>query len=176
LFFLSQTDGSSTFVGSLENGNDGEAIAYNPDDGYLYHYSGESFERIDFLGNTSIDTENFASDSTGEVLAATYAGMGSFLYSVDSFRLYRHTISTGDVTNLGGMDAVPKGLAFKDGKLYACDVLTNSIPTINENNGSTVTSKNITTSNETIVGCTGLATHPDTHELWALLRTPRTRP
>jgi hypothetical protein len=61
LFLLSQTDASLALVGSLGNGDDGETIAYNRDDDALYHYSGQRdriFERIDFPGNTSIDTEN----------------------------------------------------------------------------------------------------------------------
>jgi DNA-binding beta-propeller fold protein YncE len=178
LFLLSQTDASSTFVGSLGNGNDGETIAYNPKDGALYHYSGftnecsfgfEIFERIDFLGITSIDTENIPYNRTTKVLAATYPGPEFFLYSDVQRGLNRHTISTGAVIPLGNTTNYLKGLAFKDGGLYACDRHSNSLLTINENNGSTLTSKSIVLSpaGATVFACNGLATHPDTHELWA---------
>jgi hypothetical protein len=40
LYTLSQTDASRTFVRAFGNGDDGEAIAFNPDDGLLYHASG----------------------------------------------------------------------------------------------------------------------------------------
>ncbi|MGK7874075.1 MAG: hypothetical protein AB4426_12405 [Xenococcaceae cyanobacterium] len=35
-----RTDATPTFVTALGNGSDGEAIAFNPDDGLIYHWSG----------------------------------------------------------------------------------------------------------------------------------------
>src|SRR5439155_12783760 len=40
LYTLSTSDASKTLVCTLGNGSDGEVIAFNPDDGLLYHASG----------------------------------------------------------------------------------------------------------------------------------------
>jgi hypothetical protein len=42
LYTLSQSNGAATFVKTLGNGTGGEALGYNPADGLLYHFSGES--------------------------------------------------------------------------------------------------------------------------------------
>lgn len=43
LFTIDLTNGTTTFVQHLGNGSDGENIAYNPDDGLIYHVSGFFF-------------------------------------------------------------------------------------------------------------------------------------
>ena len=47
LYTLSTTDGSATFIDSLGNGNRGEAIAFNPNDGLIYHMSGRGVQNVD---------------------------------------------------------------------------------------------------------------------------------
>ena len=48
MYTLNQTNGVSTFFQTLGNGSDGEVIAYNPNDGLMYHWSGGTvvFETI----------------------------------------------------------------------------------------------------------------------------------
>ena len=50
LFTIDTQTGQSTQVAQLGNGGDGEAIAFNPDDGMIYHFSGRApdivFEKI----------------------------------------------------------------------------------------------------------------------------------
>ena len=64
-FTLSQVDASSTFLTGLGAGNDGEVIAFNPDDGMLYHASGrgvpnsdEIFEAIAWMTRGSHSTSS----------------------------------------------------------------------------------------------------------------------
>ena len=67
LFILSTVNGSPSLVRELGAGSDGETLAFNPDDGFLYHASGigtpnhpngEQFETIDL--DTLADHERAA--------------------------------------------------------------------------------------------------------------------
>jgi hypothetical protein len=64
LFTVNTNDASLSFVRSLGNGTDGESIAFNPVDGFLYHMSGRGpgfiFERINL--------------STGSITAIAISG------------------------------------------------------------------------------------------------------
>lgn len=122
LFTLSAADGSPTFITDLGAGSDGETLAYNPDDGLLYHASGigtpnhpngERFEKIDLdpLGATNVPLSGFDYE---ELSALTYSE-GAFFAgdlgnsATDMPRFFRIT-SGGVVTFLGNMDHVSKGL------------------------------------------------------------------
>ncbi len=190
LFVLDQTDASSTFVISLGNGNRGEAIAFNKDDGLLYHWSGngnrnffggEFYESIDPI-TLAITHITLSGDNYFEVFAATHIpDTDEFLVVDDSKLLYRVTTG-GAVTEIGVLDHFSKGLAFVDGTLYSIQqkwregVL--SLFEINPLTGETqidpVTSEPISVEislpDFTLIGSNGLATHPDTGELWGLLR------
>jgi hypothetical protein len=87
LYTLDLNTGAPSFVLTLGNGTDGEAIAFNPDDGFLYHMSGlgtqnvdEIFERINLttLVVTPITLSGF---DGSEVLGMSYAGGGNFIVS-----------------------------------------------------------------------------------------------
>ena len=124
LFTLSKVDATPTLVVALGNGDDGETIAFNPDDGLLYHASGlgiqnesvfgEIFETIDpvMLVVTNIP---LSGDDYSEATGLTYdQGEGSFLVAGDFFGPSRFfTLTTGGVlSELGTMDHISKGLAF----------------------------------------------------------------
>ena len=114
------TAGTAVFL-TLGNGNDGETIAFNPDDGLMYHASGfsggEIFETVN-LGSKAIT--NIANDpGYTEALGLAYRGGGSFFLSDLNEDLY--TISTAGVINLigpigdpGGSTYRAKGLALVD--------------------------------------------------------------
>ena len=131
LFTLNTSTAAPTQVLVLGRGNDGEAIGFNPNDGLIYHASGndtggdgcvpfnpticvEIFESVNpntlavtnipLSGNYTPRTENYL-----EVAALTHFA-GNVLLLAD-LNLYKIT-TTGVVTLVGSMDHVAKGLAF----------------------------------------------------------------
>lgn len=122
LFTLSTVDGGPTLVMELGSGSDGETLAFNPEDGLLYHASGigtpnhpngERFETIDpdTLVITNVPLSGFDYEeltALAHVDGAFFAGdLGNS--AVDMPRFFR--IGTdGVVTFLGDMDHVSKGL------------------------------------------------------------------
>jgi len=121
LFTLSKIDGSPTFFQTLGNGGAGETIAFNPNDGLLYHGSGFSdisdkiFETVN-LNNNNVTNIPLSGDNFDEFIGLVHQSGNSFLFSdfsnLPNFsNLY--SITTGGVVSLiGGMDHVAKGLAF----------------------------------------------------------------
>lgn len=123
LFTLSLTDASPALFLTLGNGGGGEAIAFLPSDGLLYHGSGDFdpanrvFESVDLSSlavtnipltrnglPTTIPTEIQAlTYESGETLLLTDPDGGGTLYSVTS---------AGAVTFRGRLDHESKGLAF----------------------------------------------------------------
>lgn len=133
LFTISTDDASMDFFMTLGNGDDGESIGFNPDDGLMYHSSGiggggdgggsdKIFESIDLTVPVIDNTVFLKTESPGEFLAFTYAGSNSF-YMADrvggvppgdggdtSSGFF--TINTaGETVFLGSMDHNSKGLA-----------------------------------------------------------------
>ncbi len=122
LFILSTVDASSSLVLELGAGSDGETLAFNPDDGLLYHASGigtpnnpngEKFETIDpdTLAITNVPLSGFDYE---ELTALTFLDGGFFAgdlgdAAVDMPGFVRITTG-GAVTFLGNMDHVSKGL------------------------------------------------------------------
>jgi hypothetical protein len=133
LFTLNTSNSTPTQVLVLGNGNDGEAIGFNPNDGLIYHASGndtggdgcaplnpmvcvEIFESVNpnTLAVTNIPLSGAyvpLTDTYSEVAALTHlAGNTLLLTDIDS-NLYTITTS-GVLTLIGAMDHVAKGLAF----------------------------------------------------------------
>jgi len=135
LFTLNTSNAAPTPVLALGRGNDGEAIGFNPNDGLIYHASGndtggvdcdpiipsicvEIFESVNpnnlavtdipLSGDYTPLTENYL-----EAAALTHLTGDVLLLSDIDANLYTIT-TTGIVTFLGSMDHVAKGLAFVD--------------------------------------------------------------
>ncbi|MBT5977427.1 MAG: hypothetical protein HOG66_07295 [Flavobacteriales bacterium] len=88
LYTVNQSTGAMTFVQSLGNGSDGEVIAYCPDNGKMYHWSGWdgtlsnlTFESIDLNTNAVAKVGMTGSVSPTSIRAAAYVGQGYFLVS-----------------------------------------------------------------------------------------------
>ena len=136
LFILNTSNAAPTQVLVLGHGNDGEAIGFNPNDGLIYHASGndtggdgcvpfnpsvcvEIFESVNpnNLAVTNIAlsgaytplTENYS-----EVLALTHLSGNVLLLADIDQNLYQIT-TTGVVTFVGSLDHVAKGIAFVEG-------------------------------------------------------------
>ena len=124
LYTLSKINGSATFVQTLGNGEDGEGLGFNPNNGLLYHTSGIAsppdpsnvFESINpnsgivtnipIIGNT---------DDYTEQLAMVYSSGNTFLLA-NRNPFFLHSITTsGVVSDIGPMDHRAKGLAFDCG-------------------------------------------------------------
>jgi hypothetical protein len=124
LFTLSTVDASSSLVRELGAGSDGETLAFNPDDGLLYHASGigtpnnpngEKFETVDpdTLIVTNVPLSGFDYE---ELTSLTFLDGGFFAGDLgnsafDDPGFFRITTG-GAVTFLGNMDHVSKGLVL----------------------------------------------------------------
>ena len=124
LFTLSTVDASPSLVRELGAGSDGETLAFNPDDGFLYHASGigtpnhpngEQFETIDpdTLVVTNVPLSGFDYE---ELTALTYWDGGFFAGDLGDTTVdmpgFFHITTGGAVTFLGNMDHVSKGLVL----------------------------------------------------------------
>ena len=122
LHIVSQTDASTTPILALNDNNGGQVIAYNPDDGFLYHWTGYPaanalYERIDLSTNsvTNIPLSGFETD---EIYSATYdPAIGAFLTS-DLSSHFGTVTTDGFRTNLGSTSNWVRGLAFVGNTLY----------------------------------------------------------
>jgi hypothetical protein len=136
LFILNTSNAAPTQVLVLGRGNDGEAIGFNPNDGLIYHASGndtggegctpfnpsvcvEIFESVNpnTLAVTNIALSGAYTPFTeeySEVLALTHLSGNVLLLADIDQNLYQIT-TTGVVTLVGTMDHVVKGLAFVEG-------------------------------------------------------------
>ncbi len=179
LYTLSPVDATPTFERDLDNGNDGEVLAFNEDDGLLYHGSGRGvvndpagqiFESIVPSDPFSI-TNVPLPDELGEVRGITWSGnLGSFLAVNRSLGLYE--IETdGSFNRLGDLDHVAAGLAWDgaNSTLYSVDRDSDLLREIDPADGSTLSSIAITVAGQNVFGSVGLALHPISGDLFALL-------
>jgi hypothetical protein len=116
LFTLSKTTAAPTLFLTLGNGTDGEAIAFNPADGQLYHLSGLGtaiFEKIN-LTTKAITPIPLSGVAYSEALAAAYdPSTGNFLVSADFFDANLYSLTPGGNRSLvGDLDHISRGLAF----------------------------------------------------------------
>jgi hypothetical protein len=120
LFTLSLADATPTFFRALGNGDDGETIAFRPDDGLLYHASGthlsQVFETLDLQSGVVGDIP-LSGDAYVEAGALTWNGAGFFMADIaddaeSGGSLYG--LSAGGVaTEIGTLDVLqPKGLVL----------------------------------------------------------------
>lgn len=115
LYTINTGNGSKTFLLALGNGEDGEALGYNPDDGMLYHGSGngdpnrdEIFESID-LGTLAVTPIPLSGDDYNLTRSLSYDGNGAFYHAGPPL----HRITTnGVVTFLTTIDHITKGIVL----------------------------------------------------------------
>jgi VCBS repeat-containing protein len=134
LFILDTTTAISTMVTPLGNGNDGEALGFNPDDGLLYHASGHDsgcslgnfedcvvFETIARTAPYTVTNIPISGTVlTDEEAQALVYWQGGFLWKQyhGTGPLYQVT-PDGMPTLVGDMDHQAKGLAFFEDELTA---------------------------------------------------------
>ncbi|MFD1550852.1 hypothetical protein DNU06_05380 [Putridiphycobacter roseus] len=127
LYSINLTTAAMTYVMSLGNGNDGEAITFNPVDQLLYHWSGWG------LGNVVMETIHptsmvitpvtLSGDDIYNVGAAVYAG-NKFLVSDINEQTLHWVTTAGAVTNTGSIYEI-KGLSYGGSSLPTVSIVDN---------------------------------------------------
>ncbi len=176
LFEIDPSDASSTFLMTFGNGEDGETIGFDPDDDLLYHASGRTtnqvWEKIDPWTLSVVATGPFtATGSTAEENTAIVhnPATGRFLVANFSSQFF-DTTTVGVGTLIGSVPEKLKGLAFSGGVLYGVAQAGAELYRLNPANGSALSTAIMTYQATAIDGSNGLATHPDTGQLWLAFR------
>lgn len=130
-----------SFVTLLGNGNDGESIEFNPEDGLIYHWSGWGsgfvvMETIDPATN-AITPITLSGSSLANVGASTYAGNGRFLISDVNQSGLKYITSAGVVSATPNTSIILKGLAFAVDNGVVVDVVNTTAPNDSICNGET---------------------------------------
>jgi cysteine-rich repeat protein len=178
LFTLSTVDAAPTFVRALGNGDNGEAIAFDPSDGLLYHGSGLTTKVFESVNPGTLVVTNIPRSGATYRQASALTRLDAttlLLADTDSnvaHDLYRITTG-GTVTRIGALDHRANGLAFARRQvLYSVGFDDGLLRTVGRSFNSTwptVSSVPITVPGKTVYFSAGLAAHPLTHELWALV-------
>jgi guanyl-specific ribonuclease Sa len=119
LYSVNITTAAMTLITPLGNGNDGESIEFNPDDGLLYHWSGWGTANIimESINPTTLAITPIA--LTGATLAnvgsSTYVGNGKFLICDVNTTGLKYVTTSGVVSATSNTSAVFKGTAFSNG-------------------------------------------------------------
>lgn len=183
LFRLDTTNASATFVMALGHGLDGETIAFNPANRLIYHASGIAqvggghyWESIDGATWTIVTSTQFTGPNVGpnENNAMVYFPATARFLVADWNNTFFDTTLGGVATRLGAIPAPGgnlKGLAFAGGILRGAETDTNSLHQLDPATGLLLSTVPVTLGGTAVNGMNGLATHPVTGVLWAVLRT-----
>jgi RHS repeat-associated protein len=177
LYTTNKEDGSLTPFLPLGAGDSGEAIAFNPDDGRLYHASGfqnQIFESIDLSSRTTTNIPLTPSPDFIEARALTYWQAEDGFLITSSTSLLRLT-PNGVFTFVGTMDHESKGLAFVTGPageqiLYSVSPRDDQLRIVDPTTAATLSSIPITVAGRTVLASNGLAIDPTTGQLWAVVK------
>lgn len=118
LFQLNQSTGAPTLLTALGNGDDGEAIAFYPPDGLIYHASGHTgssviFETVNPSTFAITDIPLAGNALEDEEAQALVPIPGGFLWKQDHGTGPLFSVTTAGVpTLIGNMDHQAKGLAY----------------------------------------------------------------
>ncbi|MCI0615220.1 hypothetical protein L0244_19695 [bacterium] len=123
LFLLNKTTGSASKLCTLGNGNDGEVIAFNTDDGLIYHSSGQFtdvFEKMNPV-TCQISSIGLTPDNFVRPTALTYEGANNFLLADFDILL---DLSTAGVISFTErfLDHASKGLALSTASITITDL------------------------------------------------------
>ena len=110
LYTVDPLTGTPTFLLTLGNGDDGEAIVYSPDDGLLYHASGygsgtEKFESID-PSTLAVTDIPYDTDNRSEIFGLAWDPITASVLATDISGVYTDITTSGVSTNLGTISGV----------------------------------------------------------------------
>lgn len=143
---------------SIDRGDDGEGIAYNPNDGLLYHTTGNSgdpFETMDLSGNTITTLGTLPAEMMG---FCWYPPLNVFLV-YDDDELY-HATTAGVFTFVGTSGDDLKGLAVVGTQVFGVTPFDSFLHEIDPVTGASL---NVIPLGGAAAGleAQGLSTHPD---------------
>ena len=117
LYSVNLTTGATTFLaGPFSVGADGEVIAYNYDDGFIYHWSGNATANMEKINSTTFAATPIVQSGTAhiEIFGAVYIGSGVFAVTDIASRALSIT-SAGVVSEVAtGLPDDIRGLGFID--------------------------------------------------------------
>lgn len=189
LFEVDPATGAATALLALGNGNDGEAITYNPLNGFLYHASGsadgqEFFEVIDPVAlvvgpnlepaDTFSDTNGVDAGINGEITAlGWYPATGLFLALSRNDNLYSVTLA-GGFTLIGSVGDDYRGFAIVGLNVYAISRNTPNLFRLDPSTGAVLETIPFTVDGLTPVnrGGQGLTYDSDTGLVYAIVQSP----
>ena len=173
LFLIDPSDASASLLMTLGNGDDGEAIAFDPDVSLLlYHASGSAsrvWESVDVVRRTLVTSGPPSGDVTENLCMVHDPETGGFLVGDGSANLLMVTPS-GVATPIGVLPEEIKGLAFGGGRLYGAARSGDELYELDSVDGSIISTTNATLGGSPVDGMNGLAAHPRTGELWGIFR------
>lgn len=193
LFEIDPNDGSYTILNSLGNGDDGEGIAYNPNNGLLYHVSGfsdgsEYFETIDPNNGFSVGPNLAALDTYGPDMAqeltaiAWYESLGVFLvmdrnanwFHVTPGGSFHHvgTYNGEGLSNEDDDDHYLRGLAVVGSRVYGIAPGNGIVEELNPETGNALDTINFTVDGNPGVGGTAFAYDAGADIVYAAVRVP----
>jgi hypothetical protein len=173
---IDQTDASITPILPLNDNNGGQVIAYNPDDGLLYHWTGwpqanALFEKID-LETLTVTNIPLSGYQTNEIYGAAYDALTGTFLTTDVSRNLAMVTPDGVRTYVGTTDNWVRGLTFRGDVLYGGHnslIPVNELWEIDPATGEFLTTTTVTIPGYNMASFAAMATHPDTGELWAVL-------
>ena len=119
-YTVNTSNAATTFVQTLGNGTDGESIAFRPNDGLMYHWSGFSsnpsqiMETINLTGGT-VTNVGWSGYDPEEVWGSTFDAVNDRFFTTDINRNLATVTSGGLFSNIGPLANAYRGLAFHAG-------------------------------------------------------------
>jgi hypothetical protein len=180
LFIIDPEDASTELFVALGNGDDGEEIAYNPQNGLILHASGNDpptggtrvLEWVD--PESGLVTPIIASgDNTNDEVTALVYHNGSFL--AGGFNNFYRITPTGQISVLGPPpgDTWYTGLAFVGDALYGAiwpdEAGDLSLARVNSQTGAVLSIIDVDSTEVGATRITALASHPCTGQLYAVV-------
>jgi hypothetical protein len=112
LYSINKSNATSTYLTAL-NGTANHALAFNTDDGKLYHWSAYLMEKIDLGSNAITNITLSGNPDYSNPGAATYTGNGNFML-LTYYGYYINSVTANGVGVNLGSNNYSKGV-FKDG-------------------------------------------------------------
>lgn len=115
MYLIDHTNGTKTLAAALGAGADGEIIAYNKDDNFFYHWSGNGtvvMEKVMSVAPYTATNIPISGTAGGETFGSVYLGGGVFLNSNISSRFVKVTSAGVYGSQLSSLPDDIRGLAI----------------------------------------------------------------